>query len=170
MKPTKITKAIDVLGERLIQASAGPLLTLLADLEMLNVGRVSSLLSPTKGFDNRPPEGPTRGIAKAYASFLIDQLQHSGLSNEAACRKVVIGLESIKFRINGRPSTAAWKTVKGWRERISKLNDSDVQRSIYLTLRAQVDRTQLKLGKAPQVQVNVFFQGMLQKYGASFLE
>jgi hypothetical protein len=114
----------------------GPLWQLLTALNDLEFGRVGSLLSPNPAVRNRKPDAGMRKILKAYALFCVDVLCRSGWSRTEGCGIVARSLQENGFPLGGRNSSPPWKSVKGWRDRFTKLAEGDQTRATFEGLRA----------------------------------
>jgi len=111
-----------------------PLFDLLAALD-LDKGTRPAMLEPAL-FGNRPPERAVRQQAKAYACFCVDQLIGIGQDLATACKAVAGIWQARRLAFGGRVDTPRWKTIKGWRDRVSKLRDDNTQRVTLEALRA----------------------------------
>lgn len=147
-----------------------PLTTLSGQLNDLNMGRVGSIVRPVAGFDNRKPDSATRKSVKAFSSILVDILQRSGFSIMEASRIVASGLQRAGVPIHGRLGTEPWKTVKGWRERISKLPKNDQQREIYEQFKRTFLDARLKPGADAKAYVASQLDELVKKFGDAALE
>lgn len=111
------------------------LFALLGALADLNDGRAVPMLMAST-INHRRPDARPRKIVKAFTCYTIEELLNSAnLKMEAACRLVAKELELAKVPIGSRNSSAPWKTVKGWRDRMSKLPGDDQQRHLYNVLK-----------------------------------
>ena len=113
-----------------------PLFDLLAALDDLDKGIRPAMFEPVV-YGNRPPERAVRQRAKAYACFCVDQLIGIGEDAASACKAAarVWGQRHLSF--GGRASTPSWKTIKGWRDRTSKLSKDNRQRLVLEALRRE---------------------------------
>lgn len=101
------------------------LLQSLADLEN---GRAAPLLKPSK-VANRPQASTVMKLSQAFAVVTADFLIERGhLSVEEACRLVVRELQRVDLNVGNSRTGMAWKVVKGWRDRLSKLPFDDQQK------------------------------------------
>lgn len=112
------------------------LVQLCAALNDLDVGRVGEIVAPAEGFDNRKPEGSFLKVKKAFAIFAVDKLKAAGLKNEEAYKFVAKIFEELTIPIRGHRNTETWKTIKGWREGVSKLAPNDQQKHTLEALRS----------------------------------
>jgi hypothetical protein len=110
----------------------GPLWQLLTAVNDLEVGRVGSLLAPNPAVRNRKPDAGVRKIVKAYALFFVDVLCRSGWSVTEGCTIVA---KSLQENGVGRSDSPSWKSVKGWRDRFTKLAEQDQTRATFEGLR-----------------------------------
>jgi hypothetical protein len=113
----------------------GPLFQLLTALNDLESGRAGSMLAPNPAVRNRKPDAGMRKIVKAYALFCVDVLCQSGSSLTDACGVVAKSLQENRFPLGGRAESAPWKSVKGWRDRFTKLAKDDQTRATFEGLR-----------------------------------
>lgn len=108
----------------------------MAGLHDLNYGRVGAMLTPTR-FGNRPPDPSFRKVIKAYAIFSVDELKSHGMPLNDACRFLAKLLEQANIPIGARPCTPSWRTVKTWRNEVTRLGPNDQERHTLEALRAQ---------------------------------
>ena len=113
----------------------GPLWQLLTALKDLDFGRVGSMLAPNPAVCNRKPDAGMRKIVKAYALFFVDVLCRSGWSVTEGCTIVAKSLQESGIRLGGRIDSSSWKSVKGWRDRFTKLAEDDQTRATFEGLR-----------------------------------
>ena len=106
-----------------------PLWHLLTALHDLESGRVGALLAPNPEVRNRKPDAGMRKIAKAYALFCVEVLRRSGWSLTEAMGVVAKSLEENRISLGGKPDSPPWRSVKGWRDRLSKLAKDDQTRA-----------------------------------------
>jgi hypothetical protein len=118
------------------QGFSRPLFGLLAALDDLDKGGVAPMLKPAL-FGNRPPERAVRQRAKAYACFCVDQLMGIGENLEAACTVAARVWRKRHLAFGGRADTSDWKTIKGWRDGVSKLRGDRTQRIALDALRRE---------------------------------
>jgi hypothetical protein len=109
----------------------GPLWQLLTALNDLEAGRVGSMLAPNPAVRNRKPDAGMRKIVKAYALFFVDVLCRSGWSVIEGCTIVAKSLQENGIRLGGRIDSPSWKSVKGWRDRFTKLAEDDQTRATF---------------------------------------
>jgi hypothetical protein len=102
-----------------------PLWQLLTALKDLDSGRVGSMVAPNPAVRNRKPDAGMRKIVKAYALFFIDVL----------CRSEWSVIEGCGISLGGRIDSPSWKSVKGWRDRFTKLAEHDQTRATFEGLR-----------------------------------
>jgi hypothetical protein len=136
----------------------GPLWQLLTALNDLEFGRVGSLLSPNPAVRNRKPDAGMRKILKAYALFCVDVLCRSGWSRTEGCGIVARSLQENGFPLGGRNSSPPWKSVKGWRDRFTKLAEGDQTRATFEGLRPRL----VSLGSMTREQAQDFVKGQLR--------
>jgi hypothetical protein len=136
-----------------------PVWTLLAALKDLDNGRVVPMLLANPDVHNRKPETVTRKVVKAWVVFLVDVLRRSGLSVMEACRIVAHELERNSIPVGGKLGTPPWKTVSGWRGRMTKLPQDDQSREVYENLRPAIDRMSFR---SPE-DAKQFVAGQLQE-------
>jgi hypothetical protein len=117
----------------------GPLWQLLTALKDLDFGRVGSMLAPNPAVCNRKPDAGMRKIVKAYALFFVDVLCRSGWSVIEGCTIVAQSLQENGIRLGGRIDSPSWKSVKGWRDRFTKLAEHDQTRAIFEGLKPHID-------------------------------
>jgi DNA methylase len=104
----------------------GPLWQLLTALNDLDSGRVGSMLAPNPAVRNRKPDAGMRKIVKAYALFFIDVLCRSEWSVIEGCTIVAQSLQENGISLGGRIDSPSWKSVKGWRDRFTKLAEKPI--------------------------------------------
>jgi hypothetical protein len=114
-----------------------PMVSLLAALHDLDLGRVAPMLRPTEGFDNRKPDASLRKIQRAYIIFSVDQLIARGMRVEEACRFVADLLTNSAIHIGGHGETPVWKTLRSWRYYSGRRSDNDLERTVLAGLSAQ---------------------------------
>jgi hypothetical protein len=119
------------------QSLSLPLTALLAALHDLDSGRVVPMLEPKKGVDNRKPDAGFRKVARAVASFCIDQLIAAGMEVDDACKFVAPLLRKGGMPIGGRVDSPAWRTVRGWRYDVTKRRGDDQERNALAAFRAE---------------------------------
>ena len=136
-----------------------PVWTLLAALKDLDNGRVVPMLLANSDVRNRKPDAGSRKVVKAWAVLLVDILRRSGLSVMEACRIVAHELERNAVPVGGKPGTPPWKTVSGWRDRMTKLRRDDQSREVYENLRPEIDRLRFR---SPE-DAKQFVAGQLQE-------
>jgi hypothetical protein len=112
-----------------------PLWQLLTALKDLDSGRVGSMLAPNPAVRNRKPDAGMRKIVKAYALFFVDVLCRSEWSVIEGCTIVAQSLQENGISLGGRIDSPSWKSVKGWRDRFTKLAEHDQTRAIFEGLR-----------------------------------
>jgi hypothetical protein len=142
---------------------------LLAALEDLNHGRVVAMLAPAQ-VGSRKREASIRKVAKAYAIFAVDILRSAGSSVPEACRFVAKELKRAGIVLGGRQTTPDWKSIKSWRDRISRLPATDQERHTLEGLRKAVPR--LRFGSLDSAKnfVSGQLRELLQKMGKPALE
>jgi hypothetical protein len=117
----------------------GPLWQLLTALRDLEFGRVGSMLAPNPAVRNRKPDAGMRKIVKAYALLCVGVLCRSGWSVKDGCKMVADTLLANGFPLGGRTESPLWKSVKGWRDRFSKLAKDDQTRATFEGLKPHID-------------------------------
>jgi hypothetical protein len=117
----------------------GPLWQLLTALHDLESGRVGSMLAPNPEVRNRKPDARMRKIVKAYALVFVDVLCRSGWSVTEGCGIVAKSLQENDIRLGGRIDSPSWKSVKGWRDRFTKLAEDDQTRATFEGLKRHID-------------------------------
>jgi hypothetical protein len=115
-----------------------PLWALLAALKDLDSGRAVSMLSPDPNVRNRKPDSSLRKNVKAWAVICVDILIGACLSVMEACRFVAHRLDVLNVPVGGRTDTPSWKTVKGWRNGVTKLPPNDPAREVIDGLRKEI--------------------------------
>lgn len=138
---------------------AGPLWQLLTALNDLEFGRVASLLAPNPGVRNRKPDAGMRKIVKAYALFCLDVLCRSGWSVTDGCKIVANTLRENGVPLGGRINSPSWKSVKGWRDRFTKLAKDDQTRGTFEGLKPHID----SLPPLTKDEARTFVKGQLQE-------
>jgi hypothetical protein len=113
-----------------------PLGSLLMGMQDLDEGITVPQLEPAI-VRNRKPDDRRRKIVKSYAAYSIDILMLNGASKQDACAFIARQLKRSKFRIGGDGDTLAWKTIRNWRDRLSKLPTTDQTRCTYEGLKAE---------------------------------
>jgi hypothetical protein len=116
-----------------------PLWQLLTALNDLDSGRVGSMLAPNPAVRNRKPDSGMRKIVKAYALFFVDVLCRSEWSVIEGCTIVAQSLQENGISLGGRIDSPSWKSVKGWRDRFTKLAEHDQTRAIFEGLKPHID-------------------------------
>jgi hypothetical protein len=114
-----------------------PFFLLLGALDDLTRGRLDPILNPTS-FGNRPVEGTARQQAKGFACMYIEELTRIGERVPDACKAVASILAKHKIPIKGGVDTPAWRTVRNWRYRKSKLPPTDTQLLVVEVCREQL--------------------------------
>jgi hypothetical protein len=76
-----------------------------------------------------------RKIVKAYALFFVDVLCRSEWSVIEGCTIVTQSLQENGISLGGRIDSPSWKSVKGWRDRFTKLAEHDQTRATFEGLR-----------------------------------
>jgi hypothetical protein len=114
-----------------------PFQKLLMAFADLNNGRTDAMLTPT-AVCNRKPDASARQLVKGYAAYCVDVLMLSGDSNQEGCEFVASKLARLGYKIEQRIEGRAWRTVKTWRDRLSKLPETDQTRRVYEGLRAEL--------------------------------
>jgi hypothetical protein len=140
-----------------------------AALEDLNHGRVVAMLAPTR-VDSRRPDPSMRKVAKAYAVCCVDILRREGSNIPEACRLVAKELKGAGFALGGRRSTPAWQTVKGWRDRVTKLPATDPERQTLAGVRKEISRLKFHSVEDARNFVVEQLRELLQKMGKPALE
>lgn len=95
---------------------AQPLNVLQLDLEALNLGKQSALLTPRKPV-GRPKEGKQHEYVRANASGAVSLLMKIGLSKDEAQRQVADELQRAGYGFLGRYGQITSRTVAAWRAR-----------------------------------------------------
>jgi hypothetical protein len=144
-----------------------PLLTALNDLEF---GRVGSMLAPNPAVRNRKPDATMRKIVKAYALFCVDVLSRSGWSPTEGCGIVARSLQENGFPLGGGIDSPPWKSVKGWRDRFTKLPEGDQTRASYEGLKPHLDSQSPMTREQAQDFVKGQLRVVLSKMGNGVLE
>ena len=111
-----------------------PFYTLLAALDGLEEGRVAPLLKPVQ-VDHRPPDSVVKQEAQAYACFCVDLLMSLGDPIEGACKAVANILVEHGMPFGGWHRAPRWRTIKHWRDEVSKLSADHPRRAILEQLR-----------------------------------
>jgi hypothetical protein len=137
----------------------GPLWQLLTALKDLEFGRVGSMLAPNPGVRNHKPDAGMRKIVKAYALFCVDVLCRSGWSVTDGCKIVANTLQENGFPLGGRTESPSWKSVKGWRDRFTKLAKDDQTRGTYEGLKLHIG----SLRPLTKDEARTFVKGQLQE-------
>jgi hypothetical protein len=89
------------------------------------------MLAPNPAVRNRKPDAGMRKIVKAYALFFVDVLCRSGWSVTEGCAIVAKSLQENGIRLGGRIDSPSLKSVKGWRDRFTKLAEDDQTRATF---------------------------------------
>lgn len=140
-----------------------------AALEDLNHGRVVAMLAPTQ-VGSRKREASMRKVAKAYAIVGVDILRREGSSIPEACRFVAKELKHLGFALGARPDTPDWRTVEGWRDRITKLAATDQERETLEEIRKEIPRLKFySVGDAKKFVVGQLGE-LFEKMGKPALE
>jgi hypothetical protein len=150
------------------QGFSRPVFDLLAALDDLDEGRVAPMLKPAQ-FGNRPPERTVRQRAKAYVCFCVDQLMGIGENLKTACTAAARVGRKRHLAFGGRADTPDWKTIKGWRDGMSKLRGDNTQRVALEALRREAaqGRAAMPWSKA---EILDFLDRDLRSLGKSALE
>lgn len=108
-----------------------PLTALMAALHDLDTGRVGKIVRPKKAPElrNRPRDASFRNVVKAYSIFAVDELHGHGMPVDHACKYVTAELERAGVPIGGRSNTPSWKTVRTWRNDVSRRRADDQLRN-----------------------------------------
>jgi hypothetical protein len=114
-----------------------PLRKVAMGLADLNRGRIISMFKPVS-VRNRKPDSSERQLVKSSAAFCVDILMANGASNQEACTFIARELEKLGFETGRHADKSAWKAIKTWRDRLSKLPADDQTRYGYALLRSQV--------------------------------
>src|SRR5579871_5164907 len=83
---------------------------------------------PEPGGPHRKPDAGMRKIVKAYALLCLEVLCQSGWSVTDASKIIAETLRENDFPVGGRIESPGWKSVKGWRDRLTKLAANDQTR------------------------------------------
>jgi hypothetical protein len=114
-----------------------PLTALLAALHDLDSGRVSPMVQPKPGVNNRRPAASWRRVQRAVAIFCIEQLVSLGMSHEQSAKFVAVILKKGGMPIGGRSNTPDWRTVGNWRYDASRGNVNNQEASVLAAFRAE---------------------------------
>jgi hypothetical protein len=147
-----------------------PLWTLVVALKDLDRGRVAQWLKQSPGVKSRVVDSWMRKMIKANAIATVDMLSRSGMKQETACRLVAKELEDASFRIGGRRGTPSWKTVKSWRDRISRLPQTDEMSSLVKQIRDQVPWDELNSGANGKAYAVKKLRQLMNGLGSAALE
>jgi hypothetical protein len=148
----------------------GPLWQLLTALHDLEFGSVGSMLAPNPAVRNRKPDAGMRKIVKAYALYYVDVLSRSGWSPTEGCGIVARSLQENGFPLGGRIDSPPWKSVKGWRDRFTKLPEGDQTRASYEGLKPHLDSQSPMTKEQAQDFVKGKLREVLSKMGNDVLE
>jgi hypothetical protein len=140
-------------------------------LHDLDSGCVVPMLRPASGFDHRRRESSIRQVIKGYVNLYVDVLLSAGCSVEEACRVIAGELERKNFAV-GMPGKEGppWKTVKSWRDRISKLPEDSQERRVLAALRTQYSSSRFPTMEAARAAIIDGFGKTLRPYGRAALE
>jgi hypothetical protein len=142
---------------------------LLAALQDLNHGRVVAMVAPAK-VASRKREASIRKVGKAYALFCVDILISAGSNVPEACCFVAKELKRAGIVVGGRQTTPHWKSIKSWRDRISKLPSTDQERHTLEGLRKAVPPLKFDSLDAAKKFVAGQLRELLPKMGQPALE
>jgi hypothetical protein len=73
------------------------------------------------------------------SALCVDVLSRSGWSPTEGCGIVARSLQENGFPLRGRIDSPPWKSVKGWRDRFTKLPEGDQTRETYEGLKPHLD-------------------------------
>jgi hypothetical protein len=144
--------------------------TLWAALKDLDDGRVVPMLSPNPTVHNRKPDPSMRKVVKAWAVIGVDILCEAGLSVTEACRIVAHKLETLSISLGGRVGTPSWKTVNGWRDRMTKLPPNDQAREVLDGLRPEIHRLKFSSPEEAKLFVAGQLRELIRTLGKTALE
>jgi hypothetical protein len=120
-----------------------PLTALMAALHDLDTGRVGKIVRPKKAPElrNRQPDPSLRYVIKAYSIFAVNELRDHGSQIDDACKFVAFELRHAKVPISvGRSETPTWKTVRTWRNEVSRRRDNDKHPDLLLRTLKELKR------------------------------
>lgn len=106
-----------------------PLADLAKALGDLRDGRTVAMLRATPVAHRRMDSAVLRSV-KGWAIATVDQLRGQGVALESACRAVARTLEKHGVPLGTRADTPAWRSVRRWRERATKISADDPQNAV----------------------------------------
>ena len=146
-----------------------PMVVLLMALHDLDAGFVVPMLKREPQPSPRRQESTIRKLVKSYVAAYVDTLCQF-VSVREASMLMARELKRIGFDIGGRVDTAAWKTVKTWRDGITKLPADDQTRLIVEGLRAKYVAGDFASPAAAKAAVVAGFRKTISVFGRAALE
>ena len=146
-----------------------PMLILLMALHDLDAGLVVAMLKPKSRPGRRRREATIRKLAKSYVAAYVDTLSKFVSVREASAL-IARELKRIGFHIGGRVRTTDWKTVKIWRDGITKLPADDQTHLIIQELRANYVAEDFVSTEAAKAAVVAGFRRTMSVFGQAVLE
>jgi hypothetical protein len=146
-----------------------PMLILLMALHDLDAGLVVTMLKRDSNPCPRRQEATIRKLVKSYVAAYVDTLCQF-VSVREASTLMARELKRIGFDIGGRVETAAWKTVKVWRDGITKLPADDQTRLIIKGLRENYVADDFASPAAAKAAVVAGFRKTISVFGRAALE
>ena len=96
-------------------------------MQALEEGIITPILDvpPEKRAPNRPGHNPSVQLARAFIIHGVEVAIKYGWKPPEACRLVADELKRAGYKIEGKTDVFPWKTIKSWRDEVSRLSRLD---------------------------------------------